>query len=319
MSPVALHLAILRSAALLVPEQQRAEWLAEWTSEIWHARRNPRAKQVMASCLGAFKDAFWLRRYGPVPRSYGVLHLDVPAVPALPEYFPTRELPLLSSPIRCLSLLAIFATLAITSAFLLPYARKLILVPWYHDGRNLVMLTPAADWDANGFWVPYLSVSVEQFQSLRDHPDNRFGDLAFYLPIRMQVGATKLLVAQTSADLFRMLGIPIPAGNGPRLILADSAWKSTSTATPEQSGGRSRREGARRSSLAFSPLANGILPVRWTAGYWRMTSRTRGCRHMNEGLCWPVSVAPLEPLLQRRDCSTTCRWTREPGMTSSPA
>src|ERR1035438_836888 len=33
-----LHLAILRAAGLLVPGPQRAEWLAEWRSELWYAR-----------------------------------------------------------------------------------------------------------------------------------------------------------------------------------------------------------------------------------------------------------------------------------------
>ena len=110
MNPVTLHLAILRCAALLVPEQQRAEWLAEWRSELWHLWREPRAQHATACCLGAFKDALWLKRYGPVPRSYGVLHLDVPAPPLISAAFPEHE-PFLSSPIQCLSFLAILAAL----------------------------------------------------------------------------------------------------------------------------------------------------------------------------------------------------------------
>jgi hypothetical protein len=34
-----MHLAILRGAALLVPCQQRAEWLSEWRSELWYVRK----------------------------------------------------------------------------------------------------------------------------------------------------------------------------------------------------------------------------------------------------------------------------------------
>jgi len=51
-------LAILRSAALLVPRELRAEWLAEWTGELWHVHE----PAATAFCWGAYKDAFWLRR-----------------------------------------------------------------------------------------------------------------------------------------------------------------------------------------------------------------------------------------------------------------
>jgi hypothetical protein len=263
MNPAALHLAVLRSAALLVPEQQRAEWLAEWRSELWHVLQgDPRAKHVMATCLGAFKDAFWLRRYGPVPRSYGVLHLDVPAPSVIPENFPSQEPPLLSSPIRCLSFFAILAALAISAAFLLPYARKLILTSWHTDARNLVLLTPADDWDSDGYFVPRLSVSIEQFQSLKDHPDGRFGDLAFYLPVPTQVGAMRLLVARTSADLFRLLGIAIPPGRGPRLILANAAWKKYFKGDPRAVGDEIQ-VGDRKA------LITGIL----SPGQWRLPGK----------------------------------------------
>src|ERR1700761_9759417 len=63
-------LLILRSAAWLVPAQERAEWLAEWQAElwhVWHARdsksrgRFQGSSEVTDFCLGAFRDACWLR------------------------------------------------------------------------------------------------------------------------------------------------------------------------------------------------------------------------------------------------------------------
>ncbi len=55
--------AIIRAAALLVPYQQRAEWLSEWVSELWYVRREARraGREGLRFCLGAFQDAFWLR------------------------------------------------------------------------------------------------------------------------------------------------------------------------------------------------------------------------------------------------------------------
>ena len=66
-------LAIVRAAAFFVPGQQRAEWLAEWKSELWHVwqacnDQSPDClhdkEEVTAFCLGAFKDALWLRHSG---------------------------------------------------------------------------------------------------------------------------------------------------------------------------------------------------------------------------------------------------------------
>jgi hypothetical protein len=62
-------LAILRSASWIVPTAQREEWLAEWRSELWYFVRKQaeasseatRGAHAAAFCLGAYKDAFWLR------------------------------------------------------------------------------------------------------------------------------------------------------------------------------------------------------------------------------------------------------------------
>jgi hypothetical protein len=64
--------AILSIASWLVPGTQRAEWLAEWKSELWYALRRSDTDVDMASrmrsgaiafCLGAFSDARWLKRH----------------------------------------------------------------------------------------------------------------------------------------------------------------------------------------------------------------------------------------------------------------
>lgn len=119
MNRAAVHLAILRCAAFVVPEQQRAEWLAEWRAEVWGAEG-----LRIGTCLGGFKDAFWLRRYGPLPRAYGVLHLEAPAPP--PEYIREHGASALTSPVRCLLFLGLLG------AFTIVAARQTIMVdlPW---------------------------------------------------------------------------------------------------------------------------------------------------------------------------------------------
>lgn len=55
--------AIVRLAARLVPPARRAEWLAEWNSEFWHALRSRPVSRLEALrfTLGAFHDALWVR------------------------------------------------------------------------------------------------------------------------------------------------------------------------------------------------------------------------------------------------------------------
>jgi hypothetical protein len=69
-----LHRGILRTAALLVPRRERAEWLAEWSAEMWYARR-----KATAFCLGAFQDALWMRRNFPGSAARSAFGLQTPA------------------------------------------------------------------------------------------------------------------------------------------------------------------------------------------------------------------------------------------------
>jgi uncharacterized membrane protein HdeD (DUF308 family) len=71
-----IHLAILRSAACLVPGEQRAEWLAEWSAELWHVRHRG-GRRTTGFCLGSFRDALWLRRNRP-PNDQPWLRLESP-------------------------------------------------------------------------------------------------------------------------------------------------------------------------------------------------------------------------------------------------
>jgi hypothetical protein len=98
-----MHRAILRGAALLVPGRQRAEWLSEWRSELWHVRQSRGTKSVTAFCLGAFKDALWLRRNVPRPEA--------------------RKMSRLESPVKCVLLLALLAVVSLFLAIRVPHTR----------------------------------------------------------------------------------------------------------------------------------------------------------------------------------------------------
>jgi len=64
---------LLRVAALLAPCDQRGEWLDGWRSELWYIPR----REATRFCLGAFRDAFWLRRNNMSPRKLN-MHLESP-------------------------------------------------------------------------------------------------------------------------------------------------------------------------------------------------------------------------------------------------
>src|SRR5882757_9569744 len=65
------NLGLLRLASLLVPGHRRGEWWREWRSELWHVRQActfqsalswKGEREIAEFCLGAFQDAFCLRR-----------------------------------------------------------------------------------------------------------------------------------------------------------------------------------------------------------------------------------------------------------------
>lgn len=96
-----LHIAILRNAALLVPVDERSEWLAEWKAELCYVDHD-----ATAFCLGSFRDAIGLRRNSGLSLCR-MFNLD--------------------SPLRYLALLCGFVALAVLAAT--PF-RKLWLPAW---------------------------------------------------------------------------------------------------------------------------------------------------------------------------------------------
>ncbi len=163
-------LAILRTAALLVPADQREDWLAEWQSELWYVDQNP-----ASFCAGAFRDALWVRGNSARPK------------------------PWLASPVHCLLFLAALGAVSVFFAFRLPLPRSVLLASPYRDARHLVMLSAYAKCDSK---TP--TVRLEQFQTLAQRVPFRFNAFAFYRPVRLG-GMT---IALASDNLFDLLGVP---------------------------------------------------------------------------------------------------------------
>ncbi len=187
---------ILRSVACLVPGEQRADWLAEWQSELCYLRRTE--GRALRFCLGALPDALWMRRN--LPRAAG------------------RPMVRLDSPVHCLLFLAALSGASALLATRLPVARDLFLPFPYPDSRNLAMVTAAGRFEER---LP--TVAMDDYRSIA----NRI-DAAFYKPISTRVSTGRrtavLSVALASGNLFDLLGIAIPA-RAPALVLGRAAWR----------------------------------------------------------------------------------------------
>jgi hypothetical protein len=145
MTPV--HRLILRSASLLVPGPNREEWFAEWSAELPHVTRRP-----TSFCLGAFRDALWLRRNTPANavRTFG-----------------------LESPVRCLLFLAVLAVASVYLSFRLPLAREV----WATGRLLLAYLLNIA--------ISVLVVSATTSLALGEYPGNRHFRRRIFLAIKV--------------------------------------------------------------------------------------------------------------------------------------
>ncbi len=181
-------LAILWCAARAVRRRQRAEWLAEWTAELWHVREQGGRRAVF--CWGAFRDAWWMRRNHP------------------------RSL-FLEGPFECLGSLGLIAGACALLCFAMADARRVLLPFPYPAAERLVLLSPA--WEI-GSRAP--AITVGQYRRLSDR-GLPFEGLAFYRVVRTRVGAREISLALASESLFPLLGLSAPQRRGLVPIRAD--------------------------------------------------------------------------------------------------
>jgi hypothetical protein len=135
----ALHVALLRNAALLVPAAERGEWLAEWQAELCYVSHD-----ATAFCLGSFRDALWLRR----------------------NSFSVRRMFSLDSPLRCALLLAGLATLAVILA---TPSRGLWLPSWSLPGTEQFV-----EGLLQMYLLPLLILLTLNPLTLGEYPANRY-------------------------------------------------------------------------------------------------------------------------------------------------
>ena len=104
---------VLRIASLLAPGDQRAEWVEEWRSELWYIPR----RGATRFCLGAFRDALWLRRNNLNPAKRNGTHLE--------------------SPLSCLAFLATVAAVGMLIAVYLSSLLSVRTTMWQLRARDL--------------------------------------------------------------------------------------------------------------------------------------------------------------------------------------
>ncbi len=234
-----LHEAMLRAAGLLVPAAQRAEWFAEWSAELCYVTRGR-----TRFCLGAFRDAYWLRRNGGGPVGLGTWGLQ--------------------SPVSCLLVLAIVAAICVTFAVRLPEARNVMLPSPYRDAGYLAMI-----W-SGPHEAKMPTISPARYRKLVEHPAARLSGVAFYRPRAMRLEAApgddfELAIAEASANLFELLGIPVTAAGRESLVLSEAAWRKYFHGDAQMVG-RKVLVGGRAVAVAA------VLP----ANAWRLPGRVDG-------------------------------------------
>lgn len=256
----ALNRATLQAAALLVPRRQRAEWRKEWHAELWHVRQlclegrldgslnghlkdiAPQSKNaerdIAAFCLGAFPDAFHLRRE--------ILWREDRASAPRPQH--------LATPASCLLLLAVLAVVAYTAGQFLPRALLAIHAAPYRNARDLILLsnpvaaketTPSSSTRESQPQAKQILAS--QFRALKQRNRHLFEDFAFYQTVLKPVTLTphhqrELTLARATPNLFKILGLPVHLLKSeanttlPSLILSDAIWRRDFHANPDLAG-----------------------------------------------------------------------------------
>jgi hypothetical protein len=248
-SSKSVHLAILRSSAQLVPITRRADWLQEWTSELWYVQQAclppsgqswQGEKEVAAFCLGAFKDALCLRQAAPRRR---------------------RKLQPLQSATQCLGSLTLLAIAAFCLSLLLPGAHTAMQPSPYRDPRNLILISGDRFSETS---IP--TIRAGQFRSWKNRTQHLFTGFAFYQTTVKSLHIAphafpELSIARSSSNLFDLLGLPIqysaptqaPNPTQPTLILSERAWRTWFNADPHTIG--------REFKLGLRPVkVAGILP-----------------------------------------------------------
>jgi hypothetical protein len=232
------HLALLRSASILVPTSQRAEWWREWHSELWHVRHicahagnasRDAEREVTAFCLGAFQDALSLRRHNRGPEKAASAAFQ-------------------GSAAQCIVFLAAVLAASYAIALMLPGVRAQRIISPRSVNPGLVLIQSSVSDDE----TPTISPGL--YRAWKDRKQQYFDSFAFYRVTNESVGRGSLStathpkdswqVARASSNLFAILGLPVllaapslePKGNLPSVILSERVWAKEYDANPHIAG-----------------------------------------------------------------------------------
>jgi hypothetical protein len=253
----AVDLGLLRCASLLTPERQRAEWRQEWLSELWHIRqaRVPAGtaswkaeQEIAAFCLGAFQDAFCLRRLS--------WRMGMPHAPAR------------GSALQCILLLCSVLAVTYVISQLLPGVRAESHPSSYQVNPGLILIQGARYADDSAATIP-----IEQFRGWKERKQQYFDGFAFYR-IKGETTSTsineraRLNVAHASSNLFALLGLAVkfdePANESdssvPEVILSDHIWKTEFGENPHVIGNLIHVGGVNARIAGIVPFGSWRLP-----------------------------------------------------------
>ena len=201
----------LRIVALGVPRARRAEWVAEWTSELWYVweaaqertRFVARHGEIAAFCRGAVEDARCLREHRPAVKASG-------------------------SAVACCVALSLIALITIGLAHVLPGVRRAMRLPMYRGAGHIVTIAPVGSSSAR-------TVALGAARSLQRRPQHLFTDLAFYEPVSRPLhiaeGISPVLnVGRASGNFLDLLGVRVrfrqsSASDEPLLMLSEATWR----------------------------------------------------------------------------------------------
>jgi hypothetical protein len=233
-----LCLGVLRSASLIVPRSQRAEWWQEWRAELWHVRQTctpnrgiswPAEREVAAFCLGAFQDARCLRAQSG--------RIRLPRATTM------------GSATQCLLLLAGIVAVSLAVAASLPEVREQFYQLRYRIAPPSIVLIQSVHSTEDS--AP--TISAGQYRLWKGRRQHLFKDFAYYQVVKEFEAKetsthTTINIAHASANLFQLLRLPLQAaapdakiqpnlsGRTPEVILSHALWKREFNADPQVAG-----------------------------------------------------------------------------------
>jgi len=210
-----LNRVLLGAAAVVTPAGMRAEWLREWQAETWHVERSCAGGWRAATfCLGAFKDAWSLRRQ------------------ARREKKKTRMITLHGSAAQCLLTMAAVLAVSYLIAQMLPEVRTVTSTVWGQKKTGLILIRRENTAKARNAAIPF-----GQYRTWNASRQKYFDELAFYRTSRENVLDGNVLkggwkIAYATPNFFTLLGMSLSpddeaaADDGmPSAVVSDTMWR----------------------------------------------------------------------------------------------